>query len=141
MATRPPLSKLAIVIGISVEIVGTMVAFAGALVVMFAAARGRGGQFDAGAMDDWIADPVFLVAAFVLGTVSLIIAGFATGKIAGRDHVRHAAWTGAILLALYVVLTLIPTEGPREPLWYEALSLMTTVPAAMLGGYLAAPKT
>ena len=131
-----PLNKLAIVIGICIEIVGMVVTLIGVFAVMLAVQASRGEPFDESAIDRWPGEPAFLVSAFVIGTLTLVGAGFVTGKVAKRDHVRHAAWVGGIILVLYTVLTFIPMEGPSEPLWYDVLSLLSTVPAVMAGGYL-----
>lgn len=135
-----PLNKLAIVIGICTEILGMIVTLIGVFAVMLAVHASRGEAFDEAAIDRWPGEPAFLISAFVIGTLTLVIAGFVTGKVAKRDHVRHAAWTGGIILVVYAVLTFIPMEGPSEPLWYDALSLLSTVPAVMAGGYLSIPR-
>ena len=136
---RQPLNKLAIVIGVSVEIVGLIVTVIGVFIVMFAVLASRGEPFDEAAIDLWPGEPAFLISAFVIGTITLMIAGFVTGKVAKRDQVLHAAWAGAILFVIYGVLTFIPMEGPSEPLWYDLLSVAVTVPAVMAGGYLSIP--
>lgn len=135
-----PLNKLAIVIGICVEIVGLIVTVIGVFIVMFAVLFSRGEAFDEAAIDQWPGEPAFLISAFVIGTLTLVTAGFVTGKVAKRDHVRHAAWAGGIILVVYAVLTFIPMEGPSEPLWYDVVSLLSTVPAVIAGGYLAIPR-
>lgn len=135
-----PLNKLAIVIGICTEIIGMIVTLAGVFAVMLGVHASRGEEFDEAAIDRWPGEPAFLISAFVIGTLTLAIAGFVTGKVAKRDHLRHAAWTGGIILVVYTILTVIPMEGPSEPLWYDALSLLSTIPAVMAGGYLSIPR-
>ena len=135
-----PLNKLAIVIGICTEIIGMLVTLVGIFAVMLGVLASRGEAFDEDTIDRWPNEPAFLISAFVIGTLTLVIAGFVTGKVAKRDHVRHAAWTGGIILVVYAILTFIPIEGPSEPLWYDVLSLLSTVPAVMAGGYLSIPK-
>lgn len=135
-----PLNKRAIVIGICTEIVGMIVTLVGVFAVMLGVIASRGEEFDEAAIDLWPGEPAFLISVFVIGTLTLVIAGFVTGKVAKRDHVRHAAWTGGILLVIYAVLTFIPIEGPSEPLWYDAISLLSTVPAVTAGGYLSIPR-
>lgn len=135
-----PLNKLAIVIGICTEIVGMIVTLIGVFAVMLTVHWPRGEAFDEAAIDRWPSEPAFLISAFVIGTLTLVVAGFVTGKVAKRDHVRHAAWVGGIILVVYTILTFIPMEGPSEPLWYDALSLVSTVPAVMAGGYLSKPR-
>ena len=135
-----PLNKLAIVVGICAEIIGMIVTLVAVFAVMLAVHASRGEAFDEAAIDQWPSEPAFLISAFVVGTLTLVIAGFVTGKVAKRDHLRHAAWTGGILLVIYAAITFIPMEGPSEPLWYDALSLLSTVPAVMAGGYLSIPR-
>ena len=136
---RRPLSKTAIAIGLAVDLVGTIaiamsVFFVAAIVV--AAKR----QNVEGVMDDWFQDTTVLVTLMLIGVLGTVAGGFVTGKVAGRDHIRHAVWMGAILTVFAAILELLPDDGQPEPLWITAAGYVLTLPAAVVGGALARPR-
>jgi hypothetical protein len=136
---RQPLNKLAIAMGISLDLLLSFVLVGGMFVVLML--TGMIEMTDDAAEAELFRDPAFLAAEFVLSLVPTVIAGYVTGRIAKRDHVRHAVWVGVVMFVLYSTLTFIPMEGPSEPLWFDAISLLMTVPAALAGGYLSIPPT
>ena len=135
---RQPLNKSAIAAGFGTDIVATLISLVPISAGMFVMMTMRGKKFDLEQIDQWNSDPAFLAIGFCFGVLTLALAGYVSGRLARRDHVRHAAWTGLTLLVFYAVLNLIPSEGEPEPLWYTGLTLLSTVPATMVGGYFAA---
>ena len=132
---RQPLSKLAIVIGISVDVLASFAAVLGLFAHMVIMSGGDGLPSDE-AMARWFANPLYLAAEFVIATLPTVLSGYVAGRVAKRDQVRHAAWVGVVMLLVYGSLTLVPMEGPSEPVWFDVLSHAATSPAAMLGRWL-----
>jgi hypothetical protein len=78
-----------------------------------------------------------LALLLVAGAVYMVAGGFATAKIARRSPVGHALTLGAILLAVGV-LTIITAAGGPVPTWYRVAGALMGMPAAWIGGLLAA---
>lgn len=136
---RQPLNKIAIIVGISVDILASFVSILGLFIAMMAA-TGTGGMPTEEEMAGWLINPGFLIAEFVLSLLPTVLGGFLAGRIAKREHVRHATWVGVVVLIVFGILTFIPMEGATEPLWFDLLTLAATVPAAMAGGRLSIPR-
>ena len=136
---RQPLNRIAIIVGISVDIFASFVFILGLFIAMMAAS-GTGGVPTDDAMAEWLTNPVFLIAEFVLSLLPTLLGGFLAGRIAKREHVRHATWVGVVMLVVFGILTFIPMEGATEPLWFDILTLAATVPAAIAGGRLSIPR-
>jgi hypothetical protein len=72
-------------------------------------------------------------ARLTIGAISSIAAGFVTGWI-GRDRMRSAMLTGAMLLVLF-----IPDHyllWSKFPVWYHLTFLLSLVPLTLLGAAL-----
>ena len=135
---RRSLNVVAILVGISIDVILSVGLVLGVVVALMAG----GVDFDDdAAMQRWYENPVFLVAEFAASLLPTVLAGYVTGKMAKFDQLRHALWVGGVMLILYAVLTFIPMEGPSEPLWFDLASLVVIVPAALAGGYLSIPGT
>ena len=132
---RQPLNKLAIVIGIGVDVIASFAALLGLIVLMVIMSGGAGLPSDE-MMAAWFANPLYLAAEFVIATLPTVLSGYIAGRVAKRDQVRHAAWVGAVMLVVYAALALVPMEGASEPVWYDFLEIAATIPAAVLGGRL-----
>ncbi len=134
----PPLNKLAIA-------AGTIAGFAGGLLTMFAAmfagaiVQGVQGRApDENTINSWFQDPAALLTLQAINIAWLVAGGFLAATLAGREHLRHGAWTGIVALVLSLLTLALPSpEGASMPWWSMVLALVTTVPAAIVGGYLA----
>jgi hypothetical protein len=136
---REPLNKVAIAVGIAVDVVLSVVLVLGVAIFMFS--TGMVKEDDDAALEGWLNHPGFLAMEFVLSVLPTVLAGFIAGRMAKREQTRHALWVGVVMLALYAILTFIPMDGPSEPLWFDLLSLVVVIPAALAGGHLSIPRT
>lgn len=138
---RPRLNKLAIAAGAIVDLAGSLVTV---VLVIFAAmvvAGAQGHSLQDNIVEEWSDDTAYLITLLVVGGLWVVAGGFTAGKVARRDHVRHAAWTGVLTFAIGTLFVLLPSpDGPQPPWWYDAVGLLLTVPSAIAGGYLALPR-
>jgi hypothetical protein len=98
-----------------------------------------GPGFDSGLSDEQIRaayqvllqDVRYLTLGLILGTASTVLGGYLAARLA-----RNMPYWNA--LAFGVLGLLISTIGSGDlPVWFKALGLLMTLPAALLGGHLA----
>lgn len=103
-----------------------------------------GDQISAGATQEEIrtvADRVqqmdgYLLCSLVIGTLTTVLGGYATGRIAKQLPLLNACAVGVIGIGLGLIL-----GSPGEsPWWFNTIGYLTNVPAAIVGGYLARRK-
>lgn len=78
-----------------------------------------------------IQDPGYLTAALILGTGTTVLGGY----IAARLATSVPYYNAFAFAVLGIVVTLLTAEG--LPLWFLIVGLLVTIPAALLGAYLA----
>jgi len=134
---RAPLRKLAILAGFATDIAGTMISSWAVLIVavMIATIQSNGAN-STNPMSEWAADPVYLLTMMVIGIAWSGAGGFVAAKIAGRDHVRHAALTGVASTVLGLLFAELRDAGAGIT-WYDVFAFLITIPSAAAGGYLA----
>ena len=76
-------------------------------------------------------DPGYLRAALILGTASTVVGGFLVARIARRIPYFNALAYGGIGMLLGTLTT------GEFPAWFRVVGIGLTVPAALLGAYLA----
>lgn len=76
-------------------------------------------------------DPGYLRAALILGTASTVVGGFLVARIARRIPYFNALAYGGISMLLGTLMT------GEFPAWFRVVGIGLTVPAALLGAYLA----
>ena len=135
------MNKLAIAAGTIADVTGSLVTMFAVIIATGFVEGARGRIPDEKTMEGWFQEPIVLLIMMGIGLFWLVAGGFITGKIAGRDHVRHAAWTGVMALVISLVFLALPSGGgPAMAWWYNAFSLLVTIPTSMAGGYLAKPR-
>jgi hypothetical protein len=85
------------------------------------------------AMDALTMSTPFLVGSLILGILSTVLGGFVAARIAKTRHYANAAVIGVLGVIFGVFL------AGWDPLWVDAIGLLLTIPAALLGGHLAIP--
>ena len=73
----------------------------------------------------------FLIASLILGTLTTVVGGYIAARIAKKEIYLNSGIVGLIGMVLGVFL------GGQSPMWFNAAGFLTTVPAALVGGYLA----
>lgn len=136
---RRPLHTFAIVVGVIVGFTGSIITMSAVFGVASIVVEVREGiAIDEGVTDRWLQDAVPLLAFLAISVLWLVAGGFAAAKVATRDHERHGAWTGASALVLGLVTLALPfTAESHIPSWYNVLALVLTIPASILGAFLA----
>jgi hypothetical protein len=76
----------------------------------------------------------FKIGSVVWGAVSALIAGWLTGRIAGRRPATHALAT-AVLIALGAAVSLV--ARPADAIWSQIAAIVVMAPGAWIGGLLA----
>ena len=138
--SRAPLRKLAILAGFAIDIAGSIISTWAVIVaaVTIASIQSKGAN-TADITSEWATDRVYTLTMMVIGTVWSVAGGFAAAKIAGRDHVRHAAITGVastVLALLYAEMNYVEAGLTS---WWVVIGFLISIPAAAAGGYLARP--
>ena len=136
MTDRAPLHTIAVAAGVIVDLAATLIVGFAVMVVGMAVAGAKGQSMD-GLTDVWMTETPALAAFIVIGLAGVVAGGYVAAAIARRDHVRHAVWVGLITLVIGAGFVLIPSDDPPTPFWYDAVSALLTVPAAVAGGALA----
>ncbi len=120
------LSFKAIVWGVLVDTVGTLIVATALLLAMAAS----------GLPEAEITKRLYglsgLMLMLIVGLGFTLIGGYVAGRTAGRIELLH----GAIVAGVGLVLGLFLRE-PNLPLWYETISFAAMIPAGMTGGYFA----
>jgi hypothetical protein len=77
-----------------------------------------------------------LLAMVVVGATCTFAGGYVAAALAAHQRIRHAVVMG--LASLCLAAALDPSSSGQLPDWYRVLSYALIVPAAVLGGALAA---
>lgn len=134
---RAPLRKIAILAGFATDIGGTMISTWAVIVVavMIRSIQSREANTTA-IMSAWASDRTYIITLMGIGMVWTIAGGFVAGKIAGREAVRHALWTGVASTVIGLLFTEL-RDGGAGITWLTIAGTMLTIPCAVIGGYLA----
>jgi hypothetical protein len=81
---------------------------------------------------DALQRPSFLLASLVVGSITSVIAGYVSARLAKRLPYANSAAVGAIGLLLGLLLV-----DPSVPLWFHVMGLASVVPMALAGGHIA----
>jgi hypothetical protein len=79
-------------------------------------------------------DTSFLLFAMVFGTLSTVVGGYLTARIASEAKYLNSGIVGLIDIVASLLL------GGEYPLWFTFLTYISILPSALLGGYLASPQ-
>ncbi|MGG6268559.1 hypothetical protein ACQ4M3_29375 [Leptolyngbya sp. AN03gr2] len=128
------ISIKAILIGLVVDIVGTLVVgmTLGFILGIGLATQSRSQTDFESLLNQAVLSPGFLILSLIVGLGFTFLGSFVAARIANRLALTHSGIVGAIafvLGSLYV---------PKEyPFWFIAASLVLTIPSALLGGIAA----
>jgi len=126
-------SFLAIIAGFAVDVIGSLVGGFIISLIFMVVLVGQG--IDPSAMEQELTSSVLVLAAFMFVHIFFTMAGaFIAATVAKRSELLHAGVLAGLSIALTLVMNFL-TSDP-SPVWYKALSILLTVPAALLGGYL-----
>jgi hypothetical protein len=78
-----------------------------------------------------VAQPGYLTAALILGTASTVVGGYLAARLA-----RTVPYFNALAFGVLGVLLGVLTSS-ELPAWFRVIGLGLTVPAALVGAYLA----
>ena len=138
---RAPLRKIAILAGFATDIAGTMISTWAVIVAAVTIRSIQSSEANTTAiLSSWATDRVYIITLMGIGMVWAIAGGFVAGKIAGREPVRHALWTGVASTVMGLLFTELQ-DGGAGITWYILAATMMTIPCALLGGYLARPTS
>jgi hypothetical protein len=128
----------AVLAGLLVDVVGTMLA---TFVLSFVLSLGLLGE---GVPPEQVEERMLellrsgevLLAMVVVGATCTFAGGYVAAALAAHQRIRHAVVMG--LASLCLAAALDPSSSGQLPDWYRVLSYALIVPAAVLGGALAA---
>ena len=138
---RAPLRKIAILFGFCTDIVGSIISTWAVIVTAVTIASIQSKANTADIMTEWANDRVYTLTMMVIGAVWSVVGGFVAAKIAGRDHIRHAAITGvaSTVVALFYAELQYVEAGLTS--WWVVIGYLIAIPSAAAGGYLARPPS
>jgi hypothetical protein len=125
-----PLKIWPVAAGIVVDVCGTLVVAVLYMSVVF------GPQFADGQVTEDMLTPTHQAIGAALGLMLSALGGFVAGRLAKIDEVNHGAATGfgSLMFSLLLAWS-VPAEAHS---WRDLLVSLAVVPAAALGGYMAA---
>jgi hypothetical protein len=130
----PNLKPWPVLVGALVDLLGTLV------VMLFYLSIVLGAQFSGGKATEDVLTPMQLAVGDGLGLLLSVVGGFVAGRLATIDEVHHCAAAGFSSLVLSLLIGWgSPVEGALS--WRDVLLPLAVVPAAALGGYIAARLT
>ena len=128
----------AIVVGVIVDILATMAAFTGLVLVLTESyARDVIEQVPEEVLDEISSTPEFLFWAFVLGSLCTALGGYVGAGRARCHYVRHGAVVGLTSLLIALINLLFSASGSTTALWYDLSSAVVIIPCGAAGGWLA----
>lgn len=83
-----------------------------------------------------LTDPTYYVVSVTLGLAFMTLGAYVAGRVAGRRELAHGLWIALIAIVVSVLLVRA-ADIIHYPAWYLPASFGLTIPAALLGGYLA----
>jgi hypothetical protein len=83
-------------------------------------------------IDQLVMTTLFLLGSTIFGMLTTILSGYLAARIAGVRHYANAAVMGGIGIVIGIF-----TAG-SFPLWFNLVGFIFVVPAALLGGHIAA---
>lgn len=127
----PNLKPWPVLVGALVDLLGTIVVMGVYLSLVL------GSKFFSGDLIEDVLTATQLAIGDGLGLLVSVVGGFVAGRLAMIDEVHHgaAAGFGSLVVSLLIGWNL-PVEG--APSWRDVLLPLAVVPAAALGGYIAA---
>jgi hypothetical protein len=127
----PRLKPWPVLVGALVDLLGTIV------VVLLYMSIVLPAQFWSGDVPAEPLTPVHQAVGDGLGLLMSVLGGFLAGRLAKIDEVHHGAAAGFASLVLSLLLSWgLPADGALS--WRDVVVSLTVVPAAALGGYIAA---
>jgi hypothetical protein len=127
----PRLKPWPVLVGALVDLLGTLV------VMLFYLSIVLGAQFSSGEETEDALTPTQLIVGDGLGLLLSVLGGFVAGRLAKIDEVHHGAAAGfSSLVGSLLIGWGSPVDGALS--WRDVLLPLAVVPAAALGGYIAA---
>jgi nitrate/nitrite transporter NarK len=130
MVNIKKISILAIVIGIIVDMVGTMIA-SSIFTVIFVTTN----HLDIHKIKELNINNLYISLSMIIGFIFSILGGFIAARIAKQSKLMHSAVIGIAceLLGVYTILA----GNSVLPTWYHVMAFIITIPVSMCGGLLA----
>lgn len=89
------------------------------------------------ALNEALSSPEGLVSLGIIGAFCTALGGYAAGRLAKVDEVKHGALVGLASLIFGVVQKTMAGAGVPVPYWYDLLAYIIAIPAGALGGFFA----
>jgi hypothetical protein len=124
----------AVAAGVAVDWLGTSIFVALVWIVL-----GFSGVVEESDVQGLVDSTGFLLFGTIVGVFFTTAGGGVAGFMAAGEEVKHAAVTGTISLVLGVLMMVTSTgeAHPGTPQWYQVISFLLPIPAAVGGGLLA----
>ena len=83
-----------------------------------------------------LSDPAYYVITLTMGLVLMAVGAYVAARIARAREILHAFLVGAVAIAFSLPFV-SSADTSTYPAWYLPVSFGLTLPAAVLGGYIA----
>ena len=88
--------------------------------------------------DAVLASATFAIWFLPIGIACTVYGGYVAGRAASSAHLKNGVAVGCADVAFGLLGLLLPSHGPPPPLWADLAGFGLVIPAAALGGWLAA---
>ena len=85
-----------------------------------------------------LSDPGYYLVLLAMGLAFMAVGGYVAARVARAREIMHAFLVAVVAIGFSLLfLFLSSTDTSQYPAWYLPVSFGLTVPAALLGGYIA----
>jgi hypothetical protein len=81
----------------------------------------------------------FLVYSLIFGLLFTLVGGYVAARLAGRKEVLHSMTVGILSILTGLACTQIGSSQ-EIPGWYNTISYIAAIPAAIFGGFIRARR-
>jgi uncharacterized membrane protein len=135
----PSISIKAIVVGAVIDIGGSMLV-GGLFVFVYMLVLASQNVPQEELQRRVLADQDYYIVSLVLGLAFMAVGAFVAARMARAREMAHALWVGLVAVAVSVPLV-AAGDTSAYPSWYMPVSFALTIPAALVGGYIARRRT
>jgi hypothetical protein len=125
---------VALLVGLTSDILGTIL-FSGVVIVVFLAMHRGSGEPSEVVLHRFASDTALLTVGYFCGIAFTLLGAYITARMS-RPHSVLNAFVFGIISTLLIVFF-----ASMYPLWYNVLCVVTIIPVSLVPGYLLARKT
>ena len=125
-----------IMVGLLVDLVGSLLLGVGYSIVKVGMDAGAGGDIT----DQITLTTTDYMVTSVFGLLFVVAGGYVAGRMARVRPTAHGLCVGVAVLAVSIVIEVLAPDS-QAPMWFNIVSMIGVVPAATIGGRVAGKST